>query len=304
VSLGSILKAAGKTVGLDYAAAAARNTLRLREFSARFGVAPVYFPKKCVDSDMPIDVVIPVVDKDAETLSYVVDSVREYLRHPVTGVYLVCPGDSVATRKIASEKNCVFVDERELVPISPKDINYIWRGHNRAGWVYQQFLKWSGGRFCAQRHYLVADSDTVLARPQSFEFEGKIIFDFCDEFHSPYFRAFERIFGISPKSTLSFTSHHALIDTEVVGRIESEIEARHGMPWYRAIIEAIDQAEMSCVSDYDNYGQYILETMPQAMRVRYWYNKSLPRKEIKNLDAWKRRYGSLYSTLSFHSYKS
>lgn len=303
MSAQSTLKRFGRAIRLDYARSAVEAMIRLRDFSARFGIEPIYSPRRCVDSPMPVDVVIPVVDKDADTLPFVVDSIREYLRHPVKEIFFVCPGESVAVRRMASERGCVAVDERELVPVSPKDIRYSWQGRDRGGWVYQQLLKWSGGSFCSQRHYLVADSDTVLARPQAFESEGKTIFDFCDEFHTPYFRAFERIVGIRPRSTLSFTSHHALIDTAVVAQLESEIEARHGMPWYQAIIEAIDPTEMSCVSDYENYGQYFLERKPQEMLVRYWYNKSLPRKQIEDLDALKRKFGRMYSTLSFHAYK-
>ncbi len=303
MSISTFMKRVGKLLRLDYVKSAVEATSRLRDFAAVFDVEPIYFPKNCVESDLPIDVVIPVVDKDADTLPFVVDSVREYLCHPIRDVYFVSPGDSVVVRKVATEKGCVFVDERELLPVSPKDIRYVWRGHDRGSWVYQQFLKWSGGAFCSQRYYLVADSDTVFARPQTFETRGKIIFDFCDEYHEPYFRTFERLFGIVPRAKIAFTSHHALIDTELISRLESEIEERHGMPWFRAIIAAIDENEMSCVSDYDNYGHYFLARTPQLMSVRYWYNKSLPRKEIQNLDFWKQKYGSLFSTISFHSYR-
>jgi hypothetical protein len=303
MSLVSMLKKAGKALRLDYAKSAVEASVRLRGFASRFGVEVDFFPKGRAGSDLPIDVVIPVVDKDADTLPFVVESVREFIRHPVKDIYFICPGSSIATRRIAAEKGCVFIDERDLVPIAPKDISYVWQGHDRSGWVYQQFLKWSGGAFCSQKHYLVADSDTVFARPQSFERDGKIFFDFCDEYHAPYFRAFERILGIEPRSNLSFTSHHALIDTIIMKQLVSDIEARNGMPWYRAIVAAIDQDEMSCVSDYENYAQYVLEKRPSLMVARYWYNKSLPRREIADLEGVKRIYGSLYSTISFHSYK-
>jgi len=297
------IKELGKALWLDYVQMIAASAARLLDFHIRFGVSTIYFPAKHTASSLPIDIVIPVIDKDSETLPFVIDSARANIGHPIKDIYLVCPGSSVEVRRIGHEKNCKIVDEQDLVPIGPRDITYVWQGHDRSGWMYQQFLKWSGWKFCTQDHYLVIDSDTVFLRPQVFEIGGKLVFDFCDEFHKPYFRAFEKIFRIRPRAPLSFTSHHALIDTTIMAQLIADIEARHRKPWFEAIIATIDPDEMSCISDYDNYAQYVFETLPSKMRVRYWFNKSLSRKLIGDFDRLTKKYGRRYSTLSFHSYK-
>jgi len=298
-----MLKRTAKVFLLDYFQSMVTNAFRLLAFRARFKIKTILFPARYKKSSLPIDIVIPVVDKDVETLPFAIDSARRYIGHPIMDVYLVCPENSVLVKRIGLEKNCKIVNERDLVDISPKDIHFVWQGHNRAGWMYQQFLKWSGGQFCTQTHYLVMDSDTVFIRPQVFEIGGRMVFDYCDEYHVPYFQAFEKIFGIKPQSPMSFTSHHALIDTIIMSRLKSDIEAFHRKPWYEVILSVIDQNEMACISDYDNYGQYILEKLPSMMCVRYWHNKRLSRESLGDFEKSTRKYARRYNTISFHSEK-
>jgi hypothetical protein len=279
-----------------------RFSRKLKSLRSSFGVSVALWPARESRSSLPLDIVIPVVDKDAATLPFVIDSAREFLLHPIGDIFLVCPGDSVRVREIAGATGCRTIDEAELLPIGPGDIRYSCDGRNRASWAYQQLLKWSGGRFCASGRYLVMDSDTVFLRPQAFEVGGRIVFDACDGIHAPYFEAFERIYGMKARSALSFTSHHALIDLAVMSEMQGYIEKRNGKEWFRAIIDGIDASEMSSVSDYDNYGLYFLETRPSKMHVRYWYNKSVPR---ALLDDYRRQtgiYKKHFATLSFHSY--
>ncbi len=51
-----------------------------------------------MNSDIIIDVVIPVINKDLGTLPYVIDSVRKYVRHPINRIFVVAP----TSRKIES----------------------------------------------------------------------------------------------------------------------------------------------------------------------------------------------------------
>jgi hypothetical protein len=296
------LKRVGKFLRVDWALSALKSSARLAAFSASRRVTPVFQSRASERSDMALDLVIPVVDKDALTLPLVIDSARMFIRHPIKEVFLVCPAASVSVREIAAEKDCRIIEEGGLVPVGPKDIKYVHEGCNRSVWIYQQLLKWSGGEFCGQRRYLVMDSDTVFVRPQAFERDGKIVFDFCDSAHEPYFRAFERLVGLKARSRLSFTSHHSLIDIEVMRSLMAAIEAHQGMPWYRAIIASVDEGEFSCMSDYDTYGQYFLETRASEMCVRYWRNKSLPRSSLAGVEELSLAYGRAYATVSFHSY--
>lgn len=284
-----------------------RDTLRskrhLEEIYSNLSI-PAISNNTCKTSKLKIDIVIPVIDKDAETLRAVIESAKKYIRHPIGSFYLVSPQNSPVIKSIALETNCIFIDEAILVDSSPQKIQYMCNGINRAGWAYQQLLKWSGAKFCKNRYYLVIDSDTVFIRPQAFEYNGRIVFDHCDFIHKPYFEAFTRLFGIKPKSTVSFTTHHALIDTELMQEIFEYIENKHNKPWHKAVIDTIDQKHKSSISDYDNYGLFVTEKHPETMAIRYWANLSLQRDELVNLRKLEKRFSRLYNTISFHSWNT
>jgi hypothetical protein len=40
---------------------------------------------------MPIDIVILAIEKDLETLPYVIEGVRRNINHPVSNIYIVSP---------------------------------------------------------------------------------------------------------------------------------------------------------------------------------------------------------------------
>lgn len=50
-----------------------------------------------------IDVLIPAIDKDLNTLPHVIDSVRRHVRHPIGRIYIVSP-ESSGIRKLCSRK--------------------------------------------------------------------------------------------------------------------------------------------------------------------------------------------------------
>lgn len=303
MAIPAFAKRVGKALYLDHWIDLAASTLRLATLGPRLGVSVAIARRRSARSGMPLDIVIPVIDKDADTLPYVIDSARKQLRHPITGIYLVCPKESPRIAAIGAEKGCVLVDEATLLPIGKKDISYTVRGSNRSGWLYQQFLKWCGEKFTKEERYLILDSDTVLVSPHVFETGGKLVFDYCDTVHRPYFEAYGRLMGRPPRCPLSFTSHHTLVDKAAMAELKAELERRSGKTWYEAIIEASDRNEMSSHSDYDTYGHFFFDTRKDGMVIRYWHNKSLPRAMIARIEELERQYGGMYRTLSFHEYR-
>lgn len=252
-------------------------------------------------SAVRIDIVIPSVEKDVQTLPHVIEFARKNILHPITNIYVVSP-DSEAIRRVCENKGCIFILEDNLLPIGKLDIDYKIGNLNRAGWMYQQFLKLSGNKFCTEENYLILDSDTVLIRPQVFEKTGKYIFNFSDEYHKPYFDVYERLFGYRPRCPVSFTSHHILVNVIILQQMKSDLETRNGLPWYDSIMKAIDKSESSGHSDYDTYGQYALDSMRERVLLEYWYNISLPRQLIFKIDALAFKYSDRFKSISFHSW--
>jgi glycosyltransferase involved in cell wall biosynthesis len=256
-----------------------------------------------ISSDLKIDVVFPTIDREADVLPYVIDSIREFVRHPIGDIFIVAP-DSGVIKDICKNKNCKFIDESTLLPITKKDIIYNVDGLDRSGWVYQQLLKWSADKFVNQKYFLITESDTVFSRPRVFEYKGKIIFPCSDEpCNIPYFEAYERIFGEKVDPVINFTSHHSLFDKDILSGIKKEIEVRSGLKWYESIIKNLDTTCVSSVSDYESYGQFVKKHFRNTMILEFWGNLSLSRKELNNFSKSKFNYKK-YKAVSFHHYQS
>ncbi len=254
-------------------------------------------------SYLKIDIVIPAIEKDLDTLPYVIDFARKNVLHPVTNVYVVSP-DSEKIKKVCSDKNCIYIFEENLLPIKKSDIDYRVGTLDRSGWMYQQFLKLSGNHFCTEENYLVLDSDTLLIKPQVFERDGKYIFNFSDEYHKPYFDVYERLLGYPVSAPVSLTSHHILINMNKLSQLKSDLESKNGLVWYNAILHAIDRSEPSSHSDYDTYGHYFLGSMKDSVYLEYWYNRSIRRQFISDAYKLSNIYQKKFKSLSFHSWNN
>jgi len=259
--------------------------------------------KEVTPSNLKIDIVIPSIKKDLDILPYTIASVRKNIKHPIVNIYVVSP-NSEEIKTFCAEKNCIFVDENRVLPITKKNIEYNVDGLDRSGWLFQQFLKWSGDEFCSQEYYLVIDSDTVFVTPQVFERQGKIIFNFSDEYHRPYFDIYERMLNVKVNCPVSFTSHHMLFQATKIKELKRLIEKKINVKWYEAILFSLDKNQASGVSDYESYGQFMFLKYKNDMLVEYWHNLSLKRDLIKNIPLLHKRFTGKYKTISFHSWNT
>jgi hypothetical protein len=255
-----------------------------------------------VSSQTKIDIIIPVVEKDLNVLPYVIDGARENLRHPIGRIMVVAP-DSQRIKALCADKRCEFVWEDSVLPITAKDIDYNVNGLDRSGWLFQQFLKWSGDALSSQEYYLVLDADTVLIRPQVFEINGKVVLLHSDEHHQPYFTLYKKLLGVDTPTALSFTSHHILYQKRRIAELKRHIEYRHqGDPWYQVLLGAIDRSETSAISEYEIYGQWMLQNHSDKVIREYWFNVAMSRSRLRQFDRLKKELSKNYRSVSFHSY--
>jgi hypothetical protein len=261
----------------------------------------LYLSLMQIQSDLPIDVLIPAAQKDLDVLPYSIDGVRRNIRHPILNFYVVAP-ESKPIRDLCARKGCTFVHERELVDLDYREFNLVMNGVDRSSWIYQQFLKWSGTSMTGTPYYLVVDADTVFVRPQVFERSDRIIFNYSDEYHEPYFEMYRRLLTEPVSFPSSFTSHQMLIDRRILRELKGRIEAIHGCGWQEAILRNLDRSEPSAFSDYDTYGHYVFLHHPKSMAIEYWFNLSVTRKVLRSVRLLEIQYGGTYKSMSFHSY--
>lgn len=229
-----------------------------------------------------VDVVIPAHEKDFPLLRM---AVRAVLRHlsTVRRVHVVSaqPFDSGSDR-------VRWIPEPALpqLPTLP-DVRARWAEENqetaaRAPWVYQQLLKLGAGSYIddLSSSYLVVDADVIFLRPVSFDPDlvGRFPFSRAFEHHPPYRDAYARLLGARPGTGFSLTAHHMLYDRVLMSELHSELEQRHGVPWYWAYVDGVDKSEVSSISEMDIYGWWVLGRHPELGKVRqlHWRDVRVP----------------------------
>lgn len=252
-------------------------------------------------SELPVDVIMPVIAKDLPALPLAIASIRRFVRHPIGTIYLVSP-PSDELRRAAGEHGCTWIDERELLPDWIETFEYRVRGQNRRGWIVQQLIKLAGDRLKPSGCFLVVDADCVFVRDQTFEADGRYRLLYGDGYHRPYFATLRRLLELPRLASVSFIAHHMLFDTQILAAMRGELEARAGKPWQRAIVDALDPDENSSFSEYETYGNYLAARHPDRVRIQYWHSKYLTRGRLEELDALVGRYASRYNTVSFQHY--
>ena len=255
-----------------------------------------------IRSEVRIDVIIPVAPKDLEVVPYCIDGVRRNIRHPIQEIFVVSPL-SQEVQDLCVSKSCTFVDERQLLDIEPPGIGLVVEGVDRSAWIMQQLLKWSAESLTTTSHFLVVDADTVFVRPQVFERNGRIIFNYGDWNPLPYFEMYRRLLGEPVLLPVSFVTHQMLYDRELLLELKARLEQIHQCNWKVAILRNLDRSELSAFSEYDTYGHFVLLHHSECMAIEYWCNLALRRKRNLAGVAWlSLKYGGKYKSLSFHSY--
>ncbi|MBD2028358.1 DUF6492 family protein [Leptolyngbya sp. FACHB-711] len=255
-------------------------------------------------SKAPIEIVIPCIERDLETLPFVVENVRKYLNHPIQDVYIVAP----KTQKLLSfcqKFNCIFIDEESVLPIRLTDIgSYIFEEKDRRGWIFQQLLKLGADSFTKTQYYFVLDADTVLVSPQSMLINNQTVLNISNEFHLPYRAAYERLLGEKPTAPVSFVSHQMLFSKEKLAALKRKIQQHTKMIWHEAIISRIDRSENSSFSEYETYGNFLFKYYSRDLTLEYFFNLSLHRESLLDFAKIEKQYSNIYKSLSFHWYTS
>lgn len=251
------------------------------------------------DISRQIDVVIPTISKDFETLQLLIESLK-FLKHSINTVYIVAP-ENEAILHFCNTHNIIFINEKGVLGFGKDRIHYTVQGIDRSGWLFQQLLKLSGENFTQMEDYLVIDSDTIFVNDNCFIEKGKYIYFGSEEWHQPYFDTFFNIFGYVAPTKLSLTSHMMIFNHGKLREMKQEIETKHAIPWHDAYINTKSTNELSCISDYETYANWMLCHYPHQVKVLPFYNKSVSKTHLTNLEYLLDNFSSSKS-ISFHSY--
>jgi hypothetical protein len=250
-------------------------------------------------STWAMDVLIPVIHRNLPTLPLTIAGLRKNLLHPLGKIILVSPPDRTI-QDFCRRQGCEWRDEHSVLPIKKADIHYEVNGANRVGWVFQQLLKLGADRLSDAEHILLFDADTILLQPQKFEVDGRSLLLIADEYHAPYYATFQKLLGLPPSAGFSFVAHHMLVSRSRLAEFRADLERRHQLPWYQAILEQLDPHETSSFSEYETYGHWMLQNHRAEVELEYWFNLTLPHSRLGRLAHDARRYRRDFRSMSCH----
>ena len=227
-----------------------------------------------VRNAVTIDVLIPAIEKDLATLPYVIDAIRTHVKHPIGEILIVAPKKK-RLQDFCRAKGCTFIDENTVLPITKKNIHYRSRTWERSGWLFQQFLKLNGDKLCTADYFLVIDADTILITPHRFRANGKTLFYSRNWSQPQYFATYKKLMGRKASSASSFVTHYMLFERSKLARLKKEIESKHQMPWYSAILHSMNRKKQFAFSEFETYGNYLYSADRSGMQIRKARNKGL-----------------------------
>ena len=256
----------------------------------------------------PIDVVIPAIKKDLDTLDQCIDAIKRYGQN-IRNVYVISP-EKITDKAIwVDEKVFPFDTYSIALAIYNNEVQAkrYYAKPNRLGWIMQQLFKLYAPFIIKgiSSNILLLDSDTIFLRPVSFMNErNEPLFNPGIRGHRPYYDHAKRLiptfYNVFKKKYFGI-SHHMLIQRAVMQSLFDTIVAHNKMEPWKAIckhmkIEPSGDVINVGLSEFEIYFNYIFATTHQAhIRKLTWAN-------VASLNAIERYRSAGYHYISNHSY--
>jgi hypothetical protein len=257
--------------------------------------------KEIHPSREPIDIIIPLINKDLGILPLCLEGIRNCVTNTIQDIYIISPLDD-EIKNFCIKFNLNFIDEKEVLSYSPNDLNL--NNMDRSGWIYQQLLKLSGN-FGTCRNYLTIDADHILIQPHTFLAEnGKTVFYKSLEGRKSYNENIKKLMRVDLKniSMYSFISHKMLFDKFKIAELQKQIRDINSVKsWDNAIINSIDTSEGACFSEFELYGNFVSNGYSLN---RPWKNINLKYSELLTYEDLKKKYNKIYRTITFPAWNN
>lgn len=252
-------------------------------------------------SDEEIDVVLPIIKKDLTILPLCFEGIRTCVVDPVRDIYIVAPEEKEIV-DFCKEHNAIYVNEKDVLGISPKDISLIIKDEkgnimDRSGWLFQQLLKLSA-KIGTCNNYLSIDADHILIAPHTFISNDNLpVFYMSSECHDAYYRNIKELIGLSKLSSLSYVAHKMIFNKTNLKELHKYIEENTRKNWIEAIIDSYDRKEGAGFSEFELYGNFVHNKI-----LRPWKQHALTYKSLDTYGSLKKKYCKKYNSITFSAY--
>jgi hypothetical protein len=250
-------------------------------------------------SKLPIDIVIPLVEKDLEIVERTVKAAKSLVEHRIGNIYFIAP-ESKKIRMVANKLGCKFVLEDTVLP--SKEIKKL------GGWFIQQFLKLNADNFVENEHYLVVDADTIFIRPVIFTMDdGTYLINAHWDASVIRKKTSSFILGNKKIFLYDFVCHHMLFSKKILKEMKTHIEKRFQKRWDLAILDLFEKEKNNKdfepgFSEYDLYATYLTEFSDAKFRFIGNANITVYRNFLDRLDYIIPAYAGQYKSISLHHF--
>lgn len=247
----------------------------------------------------PIDVVIPIIEKDLQILPLCLEGIRHCVQHSIKDIFIVAPKNENIIA-FCQQHHLTYIDESIVLGITPKDVavKFISPDNktviDRSGWLFQQFLKLSANIGSCE-NYLCIDADHILIRPHVFlSDKGIPIFYTSTEHHRPYYKMIHQLLGDIKLTPLSYVAHKMLFNKNEVAALKTAITAHTRESWMNAIIKHYDAHTISGFSEFETYGNFVKHKI-----LLPWQQHALAYQKIAGYQELAKRYRHRYRAITF-----
>ncbi|MFS8564210.1 MAG: DUF6492 family protein [Rhabdochlamydiaceae bacterium] len=254
--------------------------------------------------EAPIDVIIPCIAKDKETLDLCIEGIRKNGKN-IRRIIILSSEPISKNAEWFDEKKFPFTKYEVALEITQdeKKAKELLAGPSRIGWIYQQFLKFYAPFVIPDisSNVLLLDADTVFLKPVAFVGpSGEGLYNPGTEHHQPYFRHAARLIPGFKKIFKGYSgiSHHMLFQKSILADLMSEIKLYHHVEPWKAMCHCIDHRylSLSSLSEYEIYFNFaFMRTSQVKVRPLKWAN-------ISSLDEIATYQEKGYDYVSCHAY--
>ena len=216
---------------------------------------------------MRFDVLIVCHEKDFNVLSICVEQIRKNFSK-LNNIFIL-------SNKNPNISKTIYISENRYFPyINIEKIKKFYKDNNpdllcRSGWIYQQILKLLSFKFIPELtdSYIVIDSDTLFLRDIEFNTE-KFYYSITDEYHIPYLSTIKKLLNIDETIGFSTISHHSIFNKKFLNEMVNSIEKKFELNLIDCILKCIDTKELSSLSEWDLYANYMITNHPEICEQR------------------------------------
>ena len=248
-----------------------------------------------------IDVALLVAEKDIESFSLCIESLRKHSLNSIQDVFVIA-APNASLIEMCKNYGLEFVNEDRFTFPEIAYTDYA-TDQSRYKWLRQQFMKLSLDELGEQDLILALDADQIFLNDHVFAIDGVVSIPAVVTFHEPYFRTYERLFK-TPPNYISNTAHFMVFNKKHLTEMKSTIEAIHNLPWIEAIFANMDFSESSSFSEFETYGHWAIGNHPASYRLEFFEYLEVPRHFLENHSQLSIEYSNIYESITYPHWKT